>query len=144
MKHIGSYFEYEKERNEDLLRAYRLCETKTLYKQSIYAMTVLMPARRFWVSEERATAVISQMLRGKTTIRWMRPNKRTMFAEIYRRVLRLMQEKPSEPLAHLVFEVVNSPAPQFYLTPGSAKIIICKIKRKWYEERKKKLRYMTM
>lgn len=143
MKHIGSYFEYEKERNEDLLRAYRLCEVRHLCKQSIYAMTVQMPARRFWVSEERATVVISQMLRGKP-LRRMRPNKRKMFAEIYRRVLLLMTEKPDEPIAHLVFEVVNSPAPKFYLTPSSAKIIICKIKRKWYEERKKKLRYMTM
>ena len=38
--------------------------------------------------------------------------------------------------------VVGQPAPQFYLTPDSARVIVTKIKRRFYENNKKRLRHM--
>ena len=143
MKALGSFFEYEQERNEDLSLAFRkqISACQFISIPEICKAVVNMPARRFWVSEERATIVISSMLRGDD-LRNMRQNKREMFLEIYNRVMKLKEEYPDASISQLVFKVVNQPAPKFYMTPLSAKVIFYKIKRKWYEERKRKLRFL--
>jgi len=143
MKPHGSKFEYEQERDKDLMRAYHLLIEKTdfISMPLIYEEIVNMPSARFWVSEGRAAIVIASMMRGDR-LSSMRPNKREMFREIYRRAMKLKKEKPWLSLFDIAFNVVKQPAPKFYLTPGSAKVIICKAKRKWYEERKRKLRHL--
>lgn len=137
MKYVGTTFEYETERNRDLMRAFR--ETlgdRDRPLRSIYELVVDKPSCRFWVSEERAAVVISGMHRGDS-IECMRPLKREMYTEIYSRVTELLSRRPDLSLYEAVFEVVGSPAPKFYLSPGSAKVIICKIKRQWYTRRKR-------
>jgi hypothetical protein len=144
MKHVGSTFEYEDMRNEDLLNAYK--EALRIYDRSsadLYRKVVEMPTRRFYVSEERAAIVISNMHKGRS-IAQMRPNKREMYEEIYRRVLELKKERPNDSIYDLTFAVVQQPAPKFYLTPESARVFICYIKKQWYEQRKKKYRHLFM
>ena len=143
MKPLGTKFEYEAERNENLMRAYRqlLGDVCHISMPNIYDQLVDMPAERFWVSEERAAIVISKMLRGDR-LSDMRPNKREMFREIYRRVKNMRKDNPSLSVCECVHKVVRNAAPKFYLTPGSAKVIICRIKQKWFDERKKKLRHL--
>lgn len=137
MKYVGTTFEYEAERNRDLMRAFRetLGETGRPLR-SIYERVVEKPSCRFWVSEERAAVVISGMHRGGS-IDYMRPLKREMYREIYSRATELLSRRPDLSLYEAVFETVGSPAPKFYLSPGSAKVIICKIKRQWYTRRKR-------
>jgi hypothetical protein len=65
-----------------------------------------------------------------------------MFHEIYKRVVALKEKLPDHTTYQLTFIVVQQEAPKFYLTAGSAKVIISKIKRKWYEERKRKYRHL--
>lgn len=146
MKRIGAYFEYEEERNRDLMRAYReqLTQSKEVVSlPDVYRQVVDMPSKRFWVSEERATIVIGNIMKGHK-LEKMRPTKREMFFEIYSRVCELKKKRPNDSIYDLVFDVVNQPAPKFYLTPGSAKVIIFKIKKQWYEERKRKYRHLYM
>lgn len=145
MKNVGSYFEYEEARNRDLMRAYReqLASAKNASMSKVYEATVNMPSERFWVSEERAAIVISNMMRGDR-LDAMRPTKKAMFYEIFDRVKAAQLENPKETIYNLTFDVVNSPAPRFYLTPGSAKVIINKIKKQWYEQRKRKYRHLFM
>lgn len=142
MKKAGSIFEYEEERNNDLMRCFNIqcgqnCRRK---KIDIYAATADMPSKRFWVSEERATLVVSSLIKGDR-LEKMGKMKKEMYMEIYRRVLEARQRLPRESLYSLTFDVVNSPAPKFYLTPGSTKVIINHIKRGWYKERRQKLRH---
>lgn len=143
MKNFGSFFEYEQERNADLIRAYHEdiegCEVIRL--DEVWQRIANMPSSRFWVSEERAAIVISRMMKGDK-LKNMRPLKREMFMEIYRRVLELQKAYPDTPISKLCFRAVNSPAPKFYMTPLSIRETIYKIKREWYEERKKKLRFL--
>lgn len=87
-----------------------------------FCRAVAAPAPRFWVSEERATAVVSRLLAGRTLGR-MRPMRRRMFADIARRVRQLLEAEPSLSLYLAVERVVNSPAPSYYLSPGSAKAV---------------------
>ena len=67
MKNVGAIFEYEEERNRDLMRAYKeqLASHENKDLQSVLNRVVEMPSKRFWVSEERAAIVISEMMRGK-------------------------------------------------------------------------------
>ena len=136
MKKHGSTFEYARQRDDDLMRAYRLAlhQSNHISMPDIFRCVVAMPSERFWVSEERAAIVISAMMKGATFPN-MYKTKREMFEEIYRRVLALRLKRPQLSVFDLTFEVVRQRAPQFYLTPGSAKVIISKIKKRKREEK---------
>lgn len=143
MKPTGSHFEYEAQRDDNLMQCYHelLTSAKFVRMPEIYRQVVDMPAQRFWVSEERAAIVISSMMRGDK-LENMRPLKREMYNEIYRRAMALREEDPTLPISQLVAQVVEQPAPKFYLTPGSAKVLICKIRKEWYYQRtKRRLRH---
>ena len=143
MKHAGNTFEYEEERNRDLMRAYRkiLADCTEIHLADVFQAVVNMPAQRFWVSEERTAIVIASMRRGDKLTK-MRPTTRERYEEIFKRVLELRKTNPDMSVYGITFLAVHQPAPKFYLTPGSAKAIIYKIKSKWYEERKRKMRHL--
>lgn len=101
-----------------------------------------MPSRRFWVSDIRAALVISAMIRGETDLNTMWPLKKEMYEEIYSRVLTLQEEHPELTISELCAKVIVQPAPKFYLTPGSAKIMVCKARKQWIQEKWKKLRLL--
>lgn len=141
MKHKGSGMEYAEERARDLMRARDECmaSMRRVRMPEVYARVVAMPSRRFWVTGMRASQVISRMGREGAADD-MRPLKREMFMEIRRRVEELRKRMPGLTLAEYCERAVESPAPKFYLTPGSAKVIICKARKKWKEEKLKRLR----
>lgn len=143
MKYFGSRFEYEEQRNNDLMRVYReeIAAVDFIRMPDIYKSIVNKPSSRFWVSEERAAIVVSSMMRGESIHR-MRPLKREMFQEIHDRVKELKVRYPDKTVYQLTFMVCQQQAPKFYLTAGSAKVIISKIKRRWYEERKRRYRHL--
>ena len=143
MKPHGSNSEFKQQRNDDLMRAYHelIKSAQHILMPEIYHKVVDMPTRRFWISEGRAAIVISAMMKGDT-LENMGPLKREMYNEIYSRVIKLREKKPDLPIIQLVEMVVEQPAPKFYLTPGSAKVLICKIRKEWYFRRtKRRLRH---
>lgn len=97
--------------------------------REIFAEAAAQPCTRFWVSEERAILVMKQMMRGES-IETMNPKKQEMYREIYGRVCRIMEREPGYSLIDATCEAVNSPAPEFYLTAKSAKVIIYQIRRR--------------
>lgn len=140
----GRFFEYREERNADILRAFKECISSASVNEgmsSIYRRIVSTPSKRFWVSEEQASKVISQMIRG-IDIEYMSSNKKKMFYEIFHRVSKLQEENPETRLFLLIEEVVSSQAPCFYMTPESAKVIISQIKTKCYEQRLQSLPFL--
>ncbi len=144
MKPHGSHFEYENQRNDNLMAVYHEIIVKANYVRmpDIYEKVANSPSRRFWVSEERAAIVVSAMMRGDK-LKNMRQLKREMYNEIYKRAMKLREEHPFMPISQLVAIVVEQPAPKFYLTPGSAKVLICKIRKQWYYQRtKRRLRHL--
>lgn len=138
MKHIGSILEFTDLRNAELMRAYRSSIAgKTFIDISQVAEEVAnSPTSRFWVSEERAAVVISAIERGVPILDTMRPLKREMFEEIYRRAMAVKRKHPDYTMNELAFLAVNSPAPKFYLCPRCAMDIIYKIRNGYYDHRK--------
>lgn len=140
----GRFFEYRDERNSDLLRAFRECVMSSPEEESmetVYQRIVKSKSKRFWVSEEQASKVISYMMKGNN-IDYMGNNKKRMFEEIYNRVIKLQIENPGMRIFRLVEIVVAQEAPCFYMTPGSAKVIISQIKSKWCQQRLQLLRFL--
>lgn len=131
MKPHGTVLSFTHERNAALLKAYRqqIAAVSFIRLEDIGEKIVNSPAPRFWVSEERATTVVSAMMQGKSVLDSMRDTKREMFQEIYRRVLVLKKVHPDWPLSRLVFDVVNSPAPKFYMKASSALERLFKIRK---------------
>lgn len=82
--------------------------------------------------------VISKISNGDS-IADMLPLKREMYMEIYSRVQDLAVKNPDCNTYDLCCMAVRQPAPKFYLTSGSAKIMISKMKRKWTEIKRRKL-----
>jgi hypothetical protein len=133
MKRKGCGFEYQKERDKDLLESYRRQVAMSgipMMRKDLIAGTVNSPSKRFWVSEQRAMIIISRMMRGES-LRNMTEGKRQMYAEIYRRVMALRDDPKheGEPLIWLISLVISQPAPSFYLTPRSAITILSNIRR---------------
>lgn len=136
MKTLGSTLAFTRERNMALIRTFRrlVADVDHIAPHVIARRLVDSPSPRFWVSEERATAVISAIIRGKPVLDSMRPSKREMFLEIYRRVCAIRRRHPHRKLLFIVSEVINSPAPKFYMEPSSALERLYKIRNGWYDK----------
>ena len=125
MKKKGSICEFTEERDSDLLKCFRrrLAQVHLINLDRIFAEVADMPARRFYVSEFRAAVVIRHHLRhGEWNVKGKR--RREMFAEIERRVLAILQKYPDTRFDDALCEVINSPAPCFYLTARSCRTLL--------------------
>lgn len=116
-------------RDHELLMNFRreLAESRGVPLRELFGRAAKRPASRFWVSELRAAEVVSAMMRGVAPDNMM-PQKLKMYEEILRRVEGIRARKPGHPLSDAVFEAVNSPAPEFYLTDDSARVIIYRLR----------------
>jgi hypothetical protein len=134
--------EYSKERIDDLMKVYDdyIASCKYIRMPEVYNKIVNMSSSRFWVSDIRAALVVSAIIRGEAKLDDMRPLKREMYEEIYRQVIILQKESPGLRVSELCAKVVVQPAPKFYLTAGSAKMMICKARKQWIAEKMKRLR----
>lgn len=143
MKHLGSEAEYSQERLKDILKAYHEYITSCEHIDITYICNKIskMPARRFWVSDIWASKIIAKIHKGEHPYYKMRPLKREMFLEIYKRVLKIKQSHPEYCLYKCCSIVVQQSAPKHYLSSGTIKAMICKEKKRIYEERKKRLRH---
>lgn len=134
--------EYNEERDQDLWRTYLEVRQslEQLSEEDAVQRVVSSAAPRFYVSDERAARVVSWIDGGNDRVQRMLPLRREMFDEIYRRTKSLREKHPDWCLRDLVRHVVNRPAPQFYLTPGSGYMILRRIKRRRRRERMEQLK----
>lgn len=143
MKHRGSKCDYAQERNNDLMRAFveEIESCDNIILPAVLNRVVNKPSKRFWVSAERAAIVVSSMMRGNRLQKMQYSTRREMFFEIYNRVMKLREIYPEKSIYQLTCQVVLEPAPKFYLTAGSAKVIIHRTKKLWHLKRMQRLRH---
>lgn len=133
-KHQGNTSPYTPMRNADLQEAFRRVISNEPYIDLMDALakTVKQPARRFYVSEERAFHRIRIMMRRFDVPIQLNARDR-MFREILARVKKMREEQPHLSLRAVVWRVIRQPAPEFYLTPESAKVILSLMRNKEYD-----------
>lgn len=143
MKHKGCFSDTTRQKIDDLLTEYHKIISCSEYVtwEEIIRRLMHAPAPRFYVSEERAAIVLAAIHNGDN-LKGMLSNKRRMFMALYRRAKKYIKEDGSVNWDEVSRIVVNQPAPSFYITPGSIKVTISREKRKWFEQKKKKLRHL--
>lgn len=131
MKKQGNVSDFLEDRDRDLHRSFMevLRSSTDMPLREMFGAAAARPASRFWVSEGRAAIVISAMKRGMVSER-MFHKRREMFEEIYRRVELKMDADPNLCLTHAVNATIYETAPEFYLTPESARCIIYRMRSK--------------
>lgn len=122
MRKKNSKPEFSSQRSEFLLRNFResLARQSKISIAKAFQDAVSAPAPRFWVSEARATRIISMLLKGDDPTEGMYLEKRKMYMEIFSRVKDIKEMNPEIPVGDIVFDVVNSTAPSSYVTPARA------------------------
>jgi hypothetical protein len=139
MKKKGSKSDFTRQRDRELYAHFMdiLSESRGVTLGEMFAMAARRPASRFWVSETRAAIVIGAMMRGEDTalLDNMYAERRAMYEELFRRVCARMEADPGLCMTRAVDEVVCEPAPRFYITDKSAKVIIYRIRRRIRLER---------
>lgn len=126
MKKKGNCCDYKEERNLQLKKAFRdiLRNPEVNDTKKIFEMVSKASAPRFFISEQRALNLLRSFRRTGSWPANMVPSRRAMMEEIHHRVHKHLEDNPGEALSNAVFTIVNSPAPSFYLTPGSTKTIL--------------------
>lgn len=134
MKSKGDFSDFIQHRDNELKEAYRrqMKRGGASSTAEIYENMVREPAPRFWVGEEHAAEVVSRMRKGETPV--VLASRRRMYAEIFRRVERMLADQPGIPLIEAVVRVVNSPAPEFYMSAETARRQLRLILRRSREE----------
>lgn len=97
---------------------------------------VKLPAPRFWCSETQAAKSIVEKLHGVTPKKEPLPQRKRMYDQLYSRFLEERELRPSAPMSEIVIDIVNSPAPESYITPESAKVIISVFRKEKREANK--------
>ena len=129
MKKIGSVCDYINDRDKELYHRYReaLATAQTIKLDDILLSVIHSRTSRLWLSENRAAEIIKSFIRADGKFK-PNPKRAEIYNEVWRRYRRLRSKRPNDAFSDIVFDVVNSPADSFYLTFGSAKVIICKIR----------------
>lgn len=134
MKPAGSHLSYYEQRDSELYDAYKRVLPKhvsadgTTDFMGAIEEAVKTPCSRFWISEGVAYNKIRKLLACPDELNKMvGENKKQMYTEL----LRIFKEMRQDPLyadltdRQIAYMASDHPAPEFYLTPGSAHIHIC-------------------
>lgn len=147
MKSKGARSDYITERNIELLHRFRqatIASDGDINLTRIVEEIINSPASRFYISEERAAAVMSAALRDRD-IPGHSKSKKELYGELIARYRAIQETEPGITTKDAAAMIVRQPAPKFYLTVGSAKVILHKAKKlEWMKKRKKLLRHIIM
>ena len=117
-------------RNNDLYDAFKrvISDMDHIVLDEALTLTVNSPAKRFYISADRAYGVIVRWDKyGQSKL--ISDERQEMYEELYRIIVRLRASEPDMPLQHLIEIAIEQPAPKFYLKINSAKIILCNFKK---------------
>lgn len=135
MEHKRGLFELKEQRNADLMKTYRELVRSDLSRYGRIQSATLMRrvvnanASRYWVSSERAYAVMLKMLKG-LDISFMKDNRRKFYESLYQDFIDCKRKHPQLNARHIAEIVVARPAPCFPITARVAKNIIYQEKEK--------------
>lgn len=123
MKRKGSRSDFTQERNTELRAAFF---SQNNYNTDLNNMERLVatPASRFWVDPYRARDVMSRMEADPDALSGMIPQRRRMYAALFKRYSEIRHQDPGRPKIECVTDAIFEGAPEFFLTPRTARAII--------------------
>lgn len=133
MKKKGSTAEYTAARDSELYANFlEILRTSDMPLGEMFGAAARRPCSRYFVSAERAAAVVVPMLRGACTgiAESVYEGRKRMYADIATKALELMEDNPDLLPTHAVEQVICQPAPEFYLSDWAARQIIYRHRRR--------------
>ncbi len=123
MKRKGSRSDFAQERNAELRAAFF---SQNNYNTDLNNMERLVatPASRFWVDPYRARDVMSRMETNPDALSGMIPQRRRMYAALFKRYSEIRKRNPGMPKIECVSAAIFDGAPEFFITPRTARAII--------------------
>lgn len=125
MKKKGSKSDFTEERNKELRAAF--------FSQDVYSTTdkalervVRKPATRFWVDPDRARDVISRIEKCPEVLDDMLPERQRMYKALMSKYEEIKGMYPEESKVSCVSMAIYSGAPEFFITPSTARSILYK------------------
>lgn len=122
-------------RNTDVINAF-FDSLKSMRKQSPYVSqeqiienTIRQGAPRFYTTYENARRFVSLLDRGKN-IPLVNSNKIAMYHELFQRYREIKQQKPQLIGYTILEEIIEQPAPSFYIDIKTLRYIIYKSYKK--------------
>lgn len=123
MKKKGNKSDFTAERNAELRSAF--------FNQGIYSTrnevmekAVKSPSSRFWVDPDRARDVLSRIEKDPESIAGMKPERQRMYLALYEKYMEFRSINPTAPKISCTTMAVYSAAPEFFLSPSTARSII--------------------
>lgn len=131
-KHKGSCVDYADQRDAFLQSVYRrlIAKCDVIRVPEIMAKVVKEPAPRYWISEQRAAEIIIEYIKGITPPLPHRPVHKRLYDSLYERYLQERKYRPDDTIAIIMFDVVNSPAPESFITPQSASVLLSRYRKR--------------
>lgn len=121
---------------ESYLAVFRSGECETQFEAIDRARK--SPAPHFFTSAQNCAKVVAKMLKGEPT-GLKNPDKIRKFEELCARVEKYIEENPEEVAKYgmptICEEIVNQPAPEFYICHNTAKQIILHQRKRQIEEK---------
>ena len=144
MKHKGSRPQFCKERHQDLYQKFLELTKRHLSLYGRICTPLLLTqlvnsgAKRYWLSPERAYAVVSQIRKGTLQVN---PNKNVcrLYYSLYDEFVKYKKANPDIPDTIAIEYVILKPAPCFGLEPRVAGIIIRKMSKQCQQEKIRRL-----
>lgn len=125
MKRKGSTSEFNSQRNSELRAAF-LGQGIYSTADEVMHRTVKSPASRFWVDPYRARDVISKFEKNPSFLDSMLPERKRMYETLYAIYSELRLAQPELSKIQSVTMAVYSKAPEFFLSPATARSILYK------------------
>ena len=129
-KHKGARSLYTSQRDAELHRAFCRAKERLLREKGYVLlseavdMARLSGTSRYFISEERAASIISNILKGRKPLQTMSETKNRQFRNLYVQYQALKSQFPNLPHLELVVMACASPAKEFYLTHKAATQIL--------------------
>ncbi len=123
MKKKGSICDFYSERNAELRAAFFSQEVYSTCDEVVKKL-VKTPTSRFWVDPDRARDVMSRMERNPDTLTGMHPERQRMYKALFERYQQIRNQYPSESKIKAVSMAIYAGAPEFFLSPATARSIL--------------------
>lgn len=123
MKKKGSVCDFNAERNAELRTAF-FSQGVYSTRDEVVSKVVKTPASRFWVDPERARDVMSRIEKDPESISGMKPERQRMYMALYKKYCEIREQFPSDPKIKAVSMAIYSGAPEFFLSPATARSIL--------------------
>ncbi|MBO5445664.1 MAG: hypothetical protein J5995_10045 [Muribaculaceae bacterium] len=123
MKRKGAKSDFSEARNEELRKVFFSQENYSTCDAAMKKV-ISTPASRFWVDPDRARDVMSNIERNPAILDNMKKERARMYRALFRNYSEIRRANPEKSKISCVSTAIFGGAPEFFLSPATAREII--------------------